>query len=118
MNLTNISSNGHNVISSGSVIGFNNTPQFVFTLRNTTSDFNFNVELIFKEDNKYKEQIINSTVEQNNIIITCYNFNNPLASGLSSSLELATVAGKKIYFRFIARDMHTLPILTYCFYSE
>lgn len=112
-----INTNNHKVISSGTIIGFSNSPNFTFNISN--SSFSFQLKLTFLLDDSQKDQVISSTILDGNVIeLKCFNFTNTLGSGTTTPINLATLNGKKIYFRFIAHDMTSLPRLTYTFYEE
>lgn len=116
MELTSIQANGHKVIASGTVIGYSQLPEFSFNLKEEDS-FEFTLKMIF-EEKEGADVSIHSDVAENNITIHCVNFKNSLGSGFTKPVELATVGGKKIYFKFIAHDMKQLPVLDYTFYEN
>lgn len=116
MELKSIRTNGHRVIASGTVIGYAELPDFAFELQEEDR-FGFTLKLIF-EENASKKMSVTSDVNQDSITIHCTNFENSLGSGFTKPIELATVNGKKIYFKFVAHNMKQLPVLEYCFYEE
>lgn len=116
MELTCIQANGHRVIASGTVIGYSPLPEFSFHLKKDNS-FEFELKLVFEEKNG-SEMGINTDVTDGTIVIHCINFKNALGSGFTKPVELATVGGKKIYFKFVAHDMKQLPIINYTFYED
>lgn len=116
MELKCIKANGHKVIASGTVIGFNELPEFVFELQESDR-FSFTLKMVF-EEKEGKEMSINSDVNGGNITIHCINFKNSLGTGFIKPVELATVGGKNIYFKFVAHNMKQLPVLEYTFYEE
>lgn len=90
---------GNNIIlDSGSVLAFSATSDIQFDIE-MSKQFSFN--LIFKfESNGKKEYDIKSSVQDNNVIITCINFDNPLGTGTNNPLPLAVFGGKQIYLNF------------------
>lgn len=120
MQLVNIYSNGHKVLLSGSVVGFENNPSFTFELNDDDANFNFKIIMDFVEDEKKEKADAETSVdnEKNEVKIKCINFNNDLGTGLTRAIEIATIGGKKIFWRYICTKMNNLPILSYSIYEE
>ena len=116
MELKYIQADGHKVIASGTVVGYSQLPEFLFNLKEE-GRFEFTLKLVF-EEKEGAGMAINSDVTEGNITIHCVNFKNSLGSGFTKPVELATVGGKKIFFKFIAHDMKQLPVLEYTFYQD
>ncbi len=116
MELKFIKADGHKVIAAGSIIGFSENPEFVFDLHDANR-FSFTLKLVFEEKGG-KEPSINSDVCDDSITIHCMDFKNSLGTGFIKPVELATVGGKKIFFKFVAYNMKELPVLEYTFYEE
>ena len=116
MELKSIKTDGRRVIASGTVIGYSELPEFVFELQEADR-FGFTLRLVF-EEKEGKEMSITSDVHEGNITIHCVNFKNSLGSGFTKPVELATVGGKNIYFKFVAHNMKQLPVLEYTFYED
>ena len=116
MKLECIRSNSRKVIASGSVIGFSELPEISFELKEEDK-FKFTLKMIFLEDEN-TEMGIRSEVKDESITIKCVNFKNPIGSGFREAVDLATVAGKKISFRFVAYNMAQMPVMHYTFYEE
>ena len=116
MELKCVKANGHRVIASGSIIGFSGMPEYEFDLQEADR-FSFTLKLVF-EEKEGNEQTVNSDVNDGNITIHCVNFKNPLGTGFTKPVELATVGGKKIFFKFVAYNMKDLPVLEYAFYED
>lgn len=116
MQLKKVCANGYRVITSGTVIGFKDLPEFTFELEQP-GGFAFQLKLIF--DQKDGEgSSVTTDVNDKNITMRCINFDNTLGAGFSKPIEIATVGGKKVFFKFVAHDMQHLPMLNYTFYQE
>ena len=120
MELVSCSSNGHKVLLSGSVVGFENNPSFTFELSDKETNFNFKIIMDFVEDEKKEKTEAETTVdtEKNEVKVKCINFNNDLGTGLTNAVEIATIGGKKIFWRYICTKMSSLPVLSYSIYEE
>ncbi len=101
-----ITSGGYEIISTGSVIAFEEESDISFHFVGDES-FQFDLKIIFKTDDT-GHQTINRTVQGNSIEFNCINFNNA-GTGTSVPIELATFQGKKIYIRFWSYLLGDMP---------
>ena len=115
MELKNLASNGYHVIASGSVMGFNNTPQFDLELEN--EDFKISLSLEFLKEENSKESSVKADIQDGKLFIKCYNFEDE-GVGLTESIYIAKTKGKEIYFRFYMRNTYKFPVLTYTFFEK
>lgn len=112
------SSSNHTILDSGSAITYSNTAELSFSVE-MDNTFSFKVILKFEntDNNQYE---LKHNISDNTIILTCVNFDNPLGTGTTNPIELATYNGKKIYFNFwvYALGAKSLRKVAYTFYSE
>lgn len=116
MEMKKVCANGYRVITSGTVIGFKELPEFTFELAHP-GGFSFRLKLVFEQKNG-EGSSVTTDVDEKNISMRCVNFDNTLGAGFSKPIEIATVGGKKVFFKFVAHDMQRLPMLNYTFYQE
>lgn len=111
-------SSDHVILDSGSAITFNSTSELSFQV---TMDASFSFLLVLKfEDTDENQHRLEQNVSENTITLTCINFNNPLGTGTTVPIELATFNGKKMFIHFwvYALGDKSLKKVVYSFYSE
>ena len=111
-------SSEHIILDSGSAITYSNTAELTFSVK---MDDTFSFLLILKFENTGENQHeLKQSVSGNTITLTCVNFDNPLGTGTTKPIELATFNGKKIYVNFwvYALGERSLRKIVYSFYSE
>lgn len=86
------------ILDSGSLLAFSSTSDIQFDIK-MSEHFSFNLTFKFESNGK-KEYDIKSSIQGNNIVITCINFDNPLGTGTNKPLPLATFGGKQIFLNF------------------
>lgn len=112
------SSSDHIILDSGSAITYSNTAELSFSIK---MDAAFSFILVLKfESTGEKQHELKQSVSDNTITLTCVNFDNPLGTGTTKPIELATFNGKKIYVNFwvYALGDKSLRKIVYSFYSE
>lgn len=111
-------SSNHIILDSGSVITFDSTAELSFSCK-MDDTFSFSIVLQF-ESNGDGKQGLKQSISGNTITMTCVNFNNPLGTGTTKPIELATFNGKKVYFNFFIHALgdNSLRKISYSFYSE
>lgn len=92
----NVTSNEYKVISSGTVAAFNDQSDITFHFNGT--DFKFDLKILFEKTDSEKIRI-NRTINEDEIIFECENFDDA-GAGTSAPVELATYQGEKVYIRF------------------
>lgn len=112
-----ISSN-HIILDTGSAITFDSTAELSFSCK-MDDTFSFLLVLQF-ESNSDGQHVLKKNISGNTITLTCTNFDNPLGTGTTKPVELATFNGKKIFFNFFVYALgdKTLRKIVYSFYSE
>ena len=92
-----LSSDKYDVIHSGQVFLFEKNKNLRLEV-DTEDDLIFTIELRFYE-NESGDQEIRQNINENQILLSCYNFHK-MGAGLKTPVEVATVKGKKLYFFF------------------
>lgn len=88
----------YRVLDSGTVFTFDSDSSLEFNM-DFNESFQFNLILKFERNNT-KKRDIKTEINDNNIILTCVNFDSSLGTGTSKAIELATFNGKKVFFNF------------------
>ncbi|MBQ2961097.1 MAG: hypothetical protein IJE09_07740 [Oscillospiraceae bacterium] len=111
-------SSNHIILDSGSAITFNSTAELSLSCK-MDDTFSFSLVLQF-ESNGDGQHVLKQSISGNTITLTCFNFDNPLGTGTTKPIELATFNGKKIYFNFFVYALgdKALRKIVYSFYSE
>lgn len=94
--ITEILSKNCVILDSNTVYLFEPYSDLTMHFESGSDEFNFNIKLIFKTD-KDIEQSAERMVSGNEVAIRFTNFDNPLGSGTSNPLEIATINEKKLY---------------------
>lgn len=112
------SSSDYSIIDSGSTLTFSNDAELSFSVKIDDS-FSFLLVLEFVSTDE-KQHKLKQHISGNTIKLTCINFDNPLGTGTSKPIELATFNGKKIYVNFwvYALGENSLRKIVYSFYSK
>lgn len=109
------------IIASGSAMTFNKNADLRIKINFEEANFSFLVKFIFIDNDDEKQNLgLNSDAENGLIIINCTNFNNPLGTGTTQALELASVGGKKVSLHFWVYKLGkgSARRIDYCFYHE
>lgn len=108
----------YNILDAGSVITFNNSADLSFSIT-MENGFRFNLVLKFESTSGEKHELKNN-VTGDTITLTCVNFDNPLGTGTTEAIELATVQQKKVYLHFLVNTLGngTEKSVTYTLYQE
>lgn len=93
----NLSSGLYEIISHGQVFLFDINENFRIHIL-TDDDFEFSVDLKFKNDPD-GEQRIQKALEGNVISLICYNFDD-IGTGLTKPMAIAKVDGKEMFLMF------------------
>lgn len=92
-----ISTNGYNVLASGTVIFYDIDSEMKLHVE-VNPEFEFDMIFVFSKDNK--ERSIEKKVQGNVVTLTCYNFNDQLGTGTVEPLDVATIGDKKLVLHF------------------
>ena len=90
-----LSSGSHDIISSGQTFLFDKDDIFRIKIEDDNTAY---IELVFVQTED-KEQDIKTTIEENTLRLTCYNFAEE-GTGLSSPWRIMSSEGKNMYFMF------------------
>ena len=88
-----LSSDKYDIIHSGQVFLFEKNKNLRLEV-DTEDDLIFTIELRFYE-NESGDQEIRQNINENQILLSCYNFHK-MGAGLKTPVEVATVKGKKL----------------------
>lgn len=94
--ITEILSKNCVILESNTVYLFEPYSDLTMHFESGSDEFNFNIKLIFKTD-KGSEQAAERMVNEHEVVFRFTNFDNPLGSGTSNPLEIATINDKKLY---------------------
>lgn len=86
------------VVNSGTVLLKDKNSNLQLSLE-ADNGYKFAMEFLFK-DTEREEYTLNSFIENDVLKIICTNFNNQLGTGSIEPLEIATIAGKKLFLHF------------------
>lgn len=94
--ITEILSKNCMIMESNTLYLFEPYSDLTMHFESGSDEFNFNVKLMFKTD-KDLEQSAERMVTENEVAFRFTNFDNPLGSGTSNPLEIATINDRKLY---------------------
>lgn len=96
--INKISSGSAKVVSSGTVIQFQNNP---IEITIDLPSYSFNWILKFENNpNTSEQRIIADAPSTSTLVLTCYNFNNPIGSGTSQPVNIGTHGDQYVYVNF------------------
>lgn len=95
---TSIFSEQKEIVSSGTVISFNNEPITLQVFEDTTKVFT--MKFVFKNNEEEKDPALSAEVVDDELILTLTNFNNPIGSGSTKPINFATYKGFPMYLHF------------------
>lgn len=113
------------ILESGVVITTNKNESLTLQLSLTNEEgklpFSFSIKFLFEDkDGEDRSYHTKSDRDNNSILITCINFNNPLGTGPISPINIATYLEKAIFLQFFIYEMGqgTSKKIEYCLYYQ
>lgn len=97
--LISLSSGNYDIIASGQAFLFSKDKDFRIDIQEKNG-FAFSLILNFIENESGEQNIQVKTID-NEIVLTCINFEN-IGTGLKEPIKVATIEGKNLYFTFRA----------------
>lgn len=95
---TSIFSAQKEIVSSGTVISFNNEPITLQVFKDTTKVFT--MKFVFKNNEEEKNAVLSGEVINNELILSLTNFNDPIGSGTTNPMKFASYKGQDLYLHF------------------
>ncbi|MGG2053087.1 DUF6864 domain-containing function [Lysinibacillus pakistanensis] len=99
MRIVNVNINNVEVLDSGTIIQYNNQPiEFDFNLPN----FPMKLIMDFKDKNGNSNELNaeSDIINETTLKLTFYNYNNPLGTGSTKPIHIATYQGKPLYVNY------------------
>ena len=114
---TNILSGNKRVVSSGTVISFDNNPIFIEVLDEAQSIAK--LQFIFNDDTTIKEQSMSIAVVGDVLCFTLTNFNNPIGTGTTRPINFAKYGDIALYLHLRVTALNnTDRTLYFTIYSD
>ena len=121
MSVSTLETLNYSIITSGSAMTFSKDADLRIKINFEKANFSFLVKFIFIDNKDEKQNLeLNSDAETGLIVVNCTNFNNPLGTGTTQALEIASVGGKKVSLHFWVYKLGkgSARRIDYCFYHE
>lgn len=114
--ITEIKSNELTIIGSGNVTNYDSDSKLSFRIEIEKETF----EVIFSFINDTTDNVkLETKVHENQIILECTNFKNPLGAGTTKAIEIAKIKNKKLFINFNVSKLTNGPQnLNYTFYLK
>ena len=114
---TSIFSEQKEIISSGTVISFNNEPITLKLFEDTTNVVT--LKFVFKNNPEEKKEALSGKVINDTLVLTLTNFNNPIGSGTTKPMDFASYKGQNLYLPFRVTILYDSDrTLYYTIYKE
>lgn len=100
MNNFKYSSGGHDIIDSGIMYSFGKNEDIEYEMDIVAiekPEIRFKMKIIFQFEDDGKEIEIKRKVNNDTVYFICRNFTNALGTGTNEPVELAQVAGRRLY---------------------
>ena len=105
------------IISSGVMISFNQEPITIKVFEEGLQVVE--VKFVFQNDSNIKDPKMLTNVEDDRLVFTLINFNNPIGTGSTKPINFATYKGCPLYIHFRVNSLgETDKSLYYSIYKE
>lgn len=122
MNKFKLSSGGYDILDYGVVYSFGKNEDIEYEMDVVAikdPEIRFKMKIVFQFRDDGKEVQIERRVEGETVYFICYNFNNKLGTGTNEPVELAMVAGRRLYIHlWVVMQGETTRKIEYTTYFE